>query len=90
MDNVPTASIGVSDFYPRKIDILLRRLTERNNHSNDSVKPYLKNLVQMVDWLYFIEDRIESNGFRVAGYLGLANTAHLRLFIEKVHPILEQ
>ena len=28
--------------------------------------------------------------FRVAGYLGIANTAHLRVFIEKVKPTLEQ
>lgn len=40
--------------------------------------------------VYFVEDRIESNGFRVAGYLGLANTARLRLLIEKVKPVLEQ
>ena len=40
--------------------------------------------------VYFVEDRIESNGFRVAGYLGLANTARLRLLIQKVKPVLEQ
>ena len=51
MDSQPTASIVVSNFYSRKIGYLLKRLTERTNHSNDSVKPYFKNHVQMVDWV---------------------------------------
>ena len=39
--------------------------------------------------MYFIEDRIENNDFRVANYFNLFNIAHLRLFIEKIHSILE-
>ena len=39
--------------------------------------------------VYFIEDRIESNDFRVANYFNLLNIAHLRLFIEKIHSTLE-
>ena len=40
--------------------------------------------------VYFVEDKVESSGFRVARHLSLKNTAYLRELIDKVEPILEQ
>ena len=64
------------------------KFTKNKTHSyiEKHVKLFMqRNFVEM----YFIENRIKSNDFRVANYFNLFNIAHLRLLIEKIHSTLE-
>ncbi|CAF9930095.1 MAG: hypothetical protein HETSPECPRED_007543 [Heterodermia speciosa] len=48
------------------------------------------NVQKNPEGVYIVEDRIESNQARVAGYLGVGNTEELRQLVEKLRTILEK